>query len=144
MYVPSVYRMITFCEADRTIFSRASLSKAKLLTIYIFSVFEIYLMGHSLAFIQYILRITDEVVDRFLIFSRCRRTCGSRLLSVSHRDGDRGCSINSPGIGSSQLPFARENEFRSPSIRESSCKDSSSPGCENTPSPLLTCFSSEM
>ena len=84
-------------------------------------------MGHSLAFIQYILRITDEVVDRFLIFSRCRRTCGSRLLSVSHRDGDRGCSINSPGIGSSQLPFARENEFRSPSILESSCKSSSSP-----------------
>ena len=65
-------------------------------------------MEHNLTFTQYILRITDEVMDRFLIFYRCHQTCGSSLCSISHRDGDRSCSINSYGVGSSRLPFARE------------------------------------
>lgn len=65
-------------------------------------------MEHNLTFTQYILRITDEVRDRFLIFYRCHRTCGSSLRSISHRDGDRSCLINSYGVGSSRLPFARE------------------------------------
>lgn len=65
-------------------------------------------MEHNLTFTQYILRITDEVMDRFLIFYRCYQACGSSLHSTSHRDGDRSCSINSYGVGSSRLPFARE------------------------------------
>ena len=65
-------------------------------------------MEHSLAFTQYMQRITDKVMDRFLIFYRCHRTCDSSLLSSSHRDGNRSYSINSDGLGLSQLPFARE------------------------------------
>ena len=76
--------------------------------IFFFLVFEIYLMEHNLTFTQYILRITDEVMDRFLIFYRCHQTCGFSLHGISHRDGDRSCSINSYGVGSSRLPFARE------------------------------------
>ena len=63
-------------------------------------------MEHNLAFTQYRLRITDVVMDRFLIFYRCHRMCGSSLLGISSRDGDRSGSINSYGIGSSQSPFA--------------------------------------
>lgn len=65
-------------------------------------------MEHNLTFTQYILRITDGVMDRFLIFYRCHQTCGFSLHGISHRDGDRSCSINSYGVGSSRLPFARE------------------------------------
>lgn len=65
-------------------------------------------MEHNLAFTQYMRRITDKVMDRFLIFYRCHWTCDSSLLSSSQRDENRNYSINSYGLGLSQLPFARE------------------------------------
>lgn len=65
-------------------------------------------MEHNLAFTQYMLRITDKVMDRSLIFYRCHWTCDFSLLSISHRDGNRSYSINSYGLGLSQLSFARE------------------------------------
>lgn len=98
--------------------------------IYIF--FEIYLMEHNLAFTQYMLRITDKVMDRFLIFYRCHRTCDSSLSSISHIDRNRSYSINSYGLGLSQLPFARErmnsDDFR---YKDPSASD-------NLPSVMLT------
>lgn len=65
-------------------------------------------MEHNLAFTQSMLRITDKVMGRFLIFYRCHRTCDSSLPSISHIDGNRSYAINSYGLGLSQLPFARE------------------------------------
>lgn len=103
-----IRRIMTLARSgwDRIFKSQALRSEALDGTFFLFS--EIYLMEHNLGFTRYVRRITGGVMDRSLICHRCHQTCDSSLPSSSHRDGDRGCSISTYGLGSSQLPFARE------------------------------------